>query len=118
MKNKEFLEKLSKCELDEKRIAKVEKAYATSFPVQVRAIISNCNTPIFLEEYRVLSFSEIIDAEDDLNVNFKKEKIIPLIDCGDNDFIVYNFSKKTWAKYNIIENCLFKVKSNLADLLK
>lgn len=118
MKNKEFLEKLSKCELDGKKIDMVEKAYDTSFPVQVRAIISSCNTPVFLEEYRVLSFSEIINAEDDLKVNLKKEKIIPLIDCGDNDFIVYDFSKKRWAKYNIIENCLFKGNCNLSDLLK
>ena len=44
--------------------------------------------------------------------------MIPLIDCSDNDFIVYHFDSKTWSKFNIIDECVFKEKESLDELLK
>ena len=42
---------------------------------------------------------------------------IPLIDCGENDFIVYHFVDKIWSKFNIIDETVFK-KNSLKELLK
>lgn len=41
---------------------------------------------------RVLSASEIIQAEEDLHVNFIEKQFLPVADCGDNNFVVYHFA--------------------------
>ena len=37
------------------------------------------------------------------------------IDTGDNDFIVYHAEDDTWSKFNIIEECHFKVKKSFYE---
>ncbi len=115
---KEYLSQLPSFEIDDKKVSKIEKIYGMTLPETVRKIVSKCDKPLFVDDYRVLSFAEIKDANDDLEVNFVEECIIPLIDCGDNDFIVYNFKTKKWSLFNIIDNCSFKAKSKLEELMK
>ena len=56
--------------------------------------------------------------KNDLHVSFRDKEIIPLIDCGENDFIVYHFMDKIWSKFNIIDETVFKKKNSLEELLK
>ena len=61
--------------------------------------------------------NEIINASEDLKVDFVTNKMIPLVDCGENDFIVYHFDTKKWSMYNIIDNCAFMERESLEGLL-
>lgn len=117
MTNEEYMNQVKGLEINREKAAEVEKVYHTEFPLFVQAIISNVNQPVFLEDCRVLAYSEIINAKEDLKVDFAAKKIIPLIDCGENDFIVYHFDTKKWSMYNIIENCSFREKESLDELL-
>lgn len=114
----EFVEKLEGFDIDKQKTSKVEKIYGSELPEIVSKIISVTTTPIFFDEYRVLSFDEICEADDELNVNFLDKKIIPLIDCGNNDFIVFHCKSKEWSKFNIIDECVFKKRKSLNELLK
>lgn len=114
----EFVEKLVGVDIDKKKKSKVEKIYGSELPEIVGKIISVATKPIFFDEYRVLSFDEICEADDELSVNFSEKKIIPLIDCGDNDFIVFHCKSDEWSKFNIIDECIFKKRKSLNELLK
>lgn len=115
---KEYLSQLSNFKIDDEKVTKIEKVYGITLPDTVKKIVSNSEKPLFVDDYRVLSFAEIKDAEDELEVNFADKGLIPLVDCGDNDFIVYNFKTGKWSLFNIVDTCSFKVKSKLEELMK
>lgn len=74
--------------------------------------------PIFFDDdnfYRLLSLQEILDAETDMNVSFKKIGVLPLVDCGDNDYLSYDFRDYTWCKFNIVEEFKYSSKKSLLD---
>ena len=100
-------------------IAKIERIYKTSLPNEIKKLIASNNEPVFLNNgSRILSLSEIIDAEKDLQVNFTSLGLIPIADCGENDFVVYIIAEKTYAKFNINSETLFKKESNIFKLIK
>lgn len=119
MTRSEYISALEGLKIDSSKVSKLEKNYETSFSDVVKKIISNADETIFFDEaFRVLSFDEVEDAEKDLHVDFKNKGIIPLLDCGENDFIVYHFKDDIWSKFNIIDETVFKKKKSLAELLK
>ena len=118
MIKKEYLEHLSKKRIESKKVTKVQEIYGAEFPEIVNKIISNSNESIFFDDgCRMLSFDEIVDAENDLHVDFKEKGIIPLVDCGENDFVVYHFKDAIWSKFNIIDETVFKKKNCIDELL-
>jgi len=119
MTTKEFIDNIQNFKVDVKKVSFIEKMYGADLPEVVKLIISNCDATIFIDnDIRVLSFPEITEAEKDLHVDFKSKNIIPIFDCGNNDFIVYNYKRNKWSKFNIIDEVLFKIKDRLEDLLK
>ena len=62
-------------------------------------------------------YKEILNAEQDLHVDFKSNRIIPVADCGDNDFAVYYLDKCKWSRFNIIDETAFKERTTLEDVL-
>lgn len=117
---KEFLSKIKTININESKIRQIEKIYG-SIPKEVQKIISSSSRTIFFSNkdgYRTLSISEIIDAEKDMQINFVKEKMIPIIDCSDNDFIVFHTDTKTWSKYNVDDDRIYKETHKFEDLLK
>lgn len=118
MTKNEYLIEITNCNIDEAKVTTMERKYHNELPDIVKKIISFSNeTIIFDDEWRSLSFIEIYNAKEDLHVDFITEKIIPLIDCGENDFIIYNFKKNNWSKFNIIDDCFFKQKITLEELI-
>lgn len=116
---KEYLQKIDNCKIDESKMRQIEKIYGPIID-DIKRILSLSSRSIFFSDkdgYRTLSIGEIIDASKDLHIDFKKEKIIPIIDCGDNDFIVFHLDTKTYSKYNIVDKTIFKEKSQLKNLL-
>lgn len=119
MTKKEYLEKLRENAIVKDKVGEVRQIYGCELPEIVQRIVSDCEKTIFLDDdMRILSFAEIMEAEQDLHVNFKEKGIIPLIDCGENDFIVYHLKNRIWSKFNIIDETVFKKKNELDELLK
>lgn len=119
MTGKEFLNNLVNVKTDEEKIRGVVSAFSADLPDVITKLISNAGEPVFLDDgSRILSYDEIVDAENDLHVAFKEIGILPLVDCGENDFIVYHFIDKSWSKFNIVDETVFKKGSTFEELLK
>ena len=118
MTKTEYVKSLSGLKLDESLVAKVENVYGGSFPEMVKKVITSAEDTIFFDDdYRVLSVSEMLDAEKDLHVDFKSKGVLPLVDCGDTDFIVYHFNDDIWSKFNIVDETIFKRKVSIDELI-
>ncbi len=118
MTNKDFLTAISTAEIDIDKVAKIESQYMAKLPYELKKFISVCGEVISLDEYRVLSFLEILYANDELQVDFTKEKVLPLIDCKDNTFIVYHLDTNNWSMYDIIELISFNYKNNFSEFFE
>ena len=119
MTRKEYLTRLEKVSIDENAIKRVEEVYGHALPTEVKQMILISKRSIFFDdEWRTLSPEEVIDAPNDLHVDFRKLGIVPLIDCGENDFIVYHMSDQSWSKYNIADGTIFKKRPQLSDLFR
>lgn len=116
MTRKEYLASIEKCNINVAKVEKIKKVYKNELPGIVKQMISFYEESVFFDdEWRTLSFSEIVEAEQDLHVDFVKLGMIPVVDCGENDFIVYHFGDGIWSKFNIIEECVFKKKVGLSE---
>lgn len=116
MTKQEYLQSVKECPSD--RIAKIEAMFGKIDNEVVRRAVSICDESIFLDDNsRVLTFSEIIDAGKDLQVDFVNLGLIPIIDCGDNDFIVYHVADDSWSKFNIVDKTEFRKQRTLDDVL-
>ena len=118
MTRKEYIVAISKCDIDSDIISQIESVYGCSLPVAIKRMLSCSGESVFFDDgYRTLSVAEILDAEKDLHVDFGALRMIPVIDCGENDFIVYHTAEGNWSKFNIIEECVFKKRATLGELL-
>lgn len=117
MENKKYLESLKDYEIDKEAVEKVGTIYGMKCPVVVSSIITSSTKAIFLDNSRVLTYNEIVHADTEYDVDFIKQGLLPLFDCGDNNFIVYHFKEQNWSLYNIVDNCSFKKRDSLEELL-
>ena len=123
MKFKPFLNKYTTAPIDEKKVAKVVKAYGWDIPEELQHFISACKREIFVEndsfsaDFKVLSLDEIIDAETDLGIDFRALKMIPVIDCYDNQFLVYQMDKRNWGLYSMDDDIIFDENESMEELL-
>ncbi len=100
-------------------VSKIESAFGCSLSPECKRVLSfNEGGEIFDDDdiRRLMSTSEILSASQELHVDFPAVGIVPVVDCGDNDFAAYNFNKGKWCKYNIVENCMFSEKASFAQL--
>lgn len=64
-----------------------------------------------------LDNSLILNADEELQVNFNKYGLIPVFDAYDNDYICYQIKNAKWCMFNIVDEIAFKKDSTLQDLL-
>ena len=118
MNGKEYLDELERVKEDVEMIEKVENTYKVSLPKELRKIVSNANETVFLDgEKRILSIDEIQNADEELHVGFIDKSLLPIADFCENNFLVFQISKNKWAKYNIIDNTIFKERDTIDELL-
>lgn len=118
MTAKQYVLDITGTEDDNEKISKLEKMYNAFFPNIINNIISKSTEPKFFDDgSRMLSFDEMLDAENDLNVKFCELGIFPIMDCCENDFIVYNIKDKSWSKFNIVDEIAFDSKNSLEEML-
>lgn len=113
-----YMEKVSATNIDSELVEKISEEYDVKLPELVEKLISVSGKGAFVDGYRFLSFSEILYAEEDWGISLKKKKIIPIVDCSDNDFIVYNACEKEWQMYNIVDEISFRHTDEFTDLLQ
>ena len=119
MTKADYLTKVADTKINATKVDEINKIYGAGLPDELKRIISVAEESIFLDsDYRILSVDEIKNASKELHVDFKGSGLIPLVDCGENDFIVYNFKTKTWSKFNIIDEAIFKKSDSFESLLK
>lgn len=119
MTKKDYIDSIKKCAISDKVVQQVAAVYTDNLPSEIKQMLSYDQNSIFFEdEYRTLSLSEVLEAEQDLHVNFVALRMIPLVDCGDNDFIIYDFETMMWAKFNIVDECRFKQRESLHEVLQ
>ena len=119
MNRVDYIKELEEFKIDSKKVEIIEKKYKAPLSDTVKKIVSNSEDSVFFDDdYRILSFDEIVDAENDLHVGFAEKGIIPIVDCGENDFIVYHFHDDFWSKFNIIDETVSKKQETLEDFLK
>ena len=118
---KDFNKALTKTTINTSALKQIEKVYGTIDSQIVRKILSFGFKKYFFESdgtLRALSLNEILDAKESLHVNFPQQRVLPLFDTGDNDFIVYHIDKNKWSMMNINDLSVFLETDNLWSLLK
>lgn len=118
MNRKEFLDSLKGISVKKEIEDKLFSVYGKSIPETVLKILSLYPSPELFDENesRTLSLNEVLNAEEDNGVAFKSRGIIPIADCGDNDFIVWDSRKNAWCMYNILDETLFSITEDFDDL--
>ncbi len=114
----QYIQSIQQCKVDLDKVRTIEVEYQCSLPSLLQCIISNNEEVQFLEdEKRVLCYEEILHATKDLSVDFLNLQLIPVMDCYDNDFVVYNIKTSEWCLFNIVDECIFRTNKELLDLL-
>lgn len=114
----DFLNTLGQDSRDEHSAEKIEQVYGVRLEDDIKRVLSKKPAGVFFESddiLRLLSCEEIIDASHDMNVDFVGLKLIPIMDTGDNDYIVYDIEKRSWCKFNIVDNTKFKQRKSLKE---
>ena len=118
MDKEQFLQAVSNQRPDAKKVSIIQEIYGLTPTEEIEKLISICDRSVFIEdECRLLAFSEIQNASEELHVDFVEKKILPLFDCFNNDFIVWHTDTKKWSLYNIVEHISFTTKTELHELL-
>ena len=118
MDKKQFLQAVSVQKLDLEKVSVIQGIYGFIPTEEIEKIISICEDPVFIDDKcRLLAYTEIQNAKEDLHVDFAAQKLLPLFDCFDNDFIVWHSDTQEWSLFNIIDRISFKYCSSLQELL-
>lgn len=68
--------------------------------------------------WQIFSPVEIIDASRELNVDFIKHALIPLIDCMDNDLICFDSRNGNYVMFNVVDEETFSEKNKVIDFFR
>ncbi len=113
---KEYMSSIAGNNIDTAYMESLKSKYCDNLPEAILEIFSNAENTVFLKNSRrVLSYDEVMNASEELHVGFKEMGLIPIVDCGENNFIVYQFKEHSYAMFNITDETLFMIKSSLDE---
>jgi hypothetical protein len=119
MTKSEYLTLLDQQDIDLTMVETLENQYGCEFPSIVARVISSAKESVFFDDDgRILSFEEMVDANTDLHVDFTGQGLLPIADWGENNFVVFHTRDKRFSLFNIVDECSFREKEKLADILK
>lgn len=116
----DFLKSYPETEISDDFEVALEKLYQSNIDTDALKVLSINKNGMFIDGenfLRVLSQKEVLNATNDLQVDFLKINIIPIIDSGDNDFICYDLGLNKWYKFNIVDQIKFKERNSINDYL-
>ncbi len=67
-----------------------------------------CDEPCFLNEKRLLSELEILNYKEIIGIH--KNDLIPLIDCYNNEFLIYDLIRGEFKMYSIDDDIIYDSK--------
>ena len=118
MNKSEFISSISKVKVNKDRVETISKVYNADLSDTVAKMVSFADqVDFFDEERRALSYAEIFNPKKNIGIDFPELKLIPLIDAYDCTYIVYSIKDKKWAKYNTVDNILFKKKASIEEVI-
>ncbi len=118
MNKNEYLEMIDKTEIKDEKVNAIEQKYDRKLPEELKRIVSFMSETLFLDKGgRIISFNELVNAEDIFQVDVVGLGIVPVADIGDNDFIVFLLEKSEWARFNIVDECIFGEKKSFDEML-
>lgn len=118
MKIVDFIDSIEEVSIDDIVLEELYDIYGKDIPEIVLKIVIKCKEENFFDGGgRLLSFYEVCHSDDEYDTRFVESQMIPLIDLGDNDFIVYDLDSNLWKKYNIVDELDFEEASELKELL-
>jgi len=118
MKLIDALEELKDVKVDKAIIGEIETLYKAKFPNELQKVISLNKDGVSYDDKSVfngLSAKAILNAYNDLYIDFVSLNLVPLFNIGDSEYIVYDLNKKCYALYDISEDDEY---SEQSDLLK
>ena len=121
MNIKDFLNGIENQAINTQLVNEVAKSYGVELTEYIKKLLSASSESIFFESddiLRLLSYTDIVKAPEDLSVDFIGLQLIPLFDTGDNDYIVFDIGNDNWCKFNIVDAVKFKQKSMLNDFFR
>lgn len=118
MTKKEYLDNVKTSHIDSERIKVIENLYHAVIDGIIANAISYSGTiDFFDEERRALSFDEIKNADSIFGATFVGNRLVPVIDAYDNDFIVYSIDEGKWGKVNLSDMIMFKKRDTLDEVI-
>ncbi len=117
MTRKEFIESLKSAQISSDVSLKVLNVYSNA-PDIILKILSLFQAPELFDENesRTLSINEVLHAEEINDVPFRSKDLIPIVDLGNNDYIVYNTAQGSWYLYNTVDEILFDKEPSFENL--
>jgi len=118
MKLRDALVKLDKVVIDKEAVSKIEALYKTKFSSELQKVISLNKDGVSYDDKSVfngLSANAILNAYNDLYIDFVSLNLVPLFDIGDSEYIVYNLKKRSYALYDISDDDEYREASDLLE---
>jgi hypothetical protein len=91
----------------------------TDLPVEARKMLYKFSGKFINirdgENYKILDSDETGDPLKHFGVDCKKKGIFPLVDCKENNFLVYNLADKSYEMFDIVDEVPFDKFNSLLD---
>jgi len=117
MKLRDALAGLDKVEIDRESISEIEALYKTTLSGEVKKVISLNKDGVSYDDKSVftgLSANAILNAYNDLYVDFVSLQLVPLFNIGDSEYIVYDVRKRCYAIYDISDDDEYSEETSLS----
>jgi len=116
MRLRDALAGLDSVEIDKASVREIEALYKTTLSNEVKKVISLHKDGVSYDDKSVLnglSANAILNAYNDLYVDFIGLQLLPLFDIGDSEYIVYDLKKRCYAIYDISDDDEYSEESDL-----
>lgn len=101
-------------------VKRIEEIYGNQLPLEVHILLSLADafwdSPKG-EAIRVLDVEEVVNASEELHVDFVKKRLVPLMDLFDNNFLVFVIAKNKYSIMNINDESLFEDYESIYNFL-
>lgn len=120
MTKQDFIAAVQEAAPNASLIGAIERKYNVSFPESIAKILSVLPQGGFLagsDLCRVMSTSEIILANETLHTDFVGKKLLPMLDLGDNIFVVFDSNRQVFGRFSLNDDLVYRCEEKLSDII-
>ena len=120
MTKQEFSDAIQTIATNTSLVGAVERKYNVSLPENVGKVLSILPHGGFLDGNdlcRVMSSSEIVSANENLHTDFVSMKLLPMLDLGDNVFVVFDFNRQEFGRFSLNDELVYKRSATINEIL-